>query len=136
MKLFQDRECGLKALAVAMLVGCFISGCGNQGRTAAPVDPEQARTTLKITLDAWKNGESPSDLRARSPEIVAQDADWQRGMKLSAYQVLDDGDARDANLECRVKLSLRNKAGQSVDRSVTYVVGTDPVLTVFRKVNF
>lgn len=112
----------------------WLSGCGDTARTAAPVDPGQARTTLKAALNAWKEGRSPSDLRSRSPEIVAQDADWQRGMKLTDYEVLGNGDERDANLECRVKLKMVDKQGKPVERTVTYVVGTDPVLTVFRKV--
>lgn len=125
----------LPFLAILSVVCCGTIGCGNS-KKAAPVDPDKARSTLKVTLDAWKEGKQPSDLRARSPEIVAQDADWMRGMKLTEYEVLGEGDERDANLECPVKLRMVNAKGKAIVRTVTYIVGTDPVLTVFRKVEF
>jgi hypothetical protein len=117
------------------LLATLLTACNNQRpNLAAKVEPEKARTTLTQTLDAWKAGKSPDDLKSLSPKIVAQDMDWQRGMTLKRYELLGDGVERDANLECQVKLSLVDKQGQAVEKTVTYIVGTDPVLTVFRKV--
>ena len=39
-----------------------------------------------------------------------------------------------ANLRCPVKLSLRDLQGRPVTRRVTYMVGTDPQITVFREI--
>ncbi len=122
--------------SVAVLISLPSSGCGNQRRTAEPVDPVVARSTLRVALDAWKEGKSPADLGTHKPTIVAQDADWTRGARLDAYEVLDAGEEKDANLECRVRLSLVDVNGKPIERSVIYVVGTAPVLTVFRKVSF
>jgi hypothetical protein len=48
------------------------------------------------------------------------------------YEVLDGGKPESANLVARVKLSLEDKEGAKSEKTVTYLVGTAPVLTVFR----
>lgn len=119
-------------LIVSVTFNC--AGCEAKKRTAGPVDPLVARAALKTTLDAWMDGKSPAALRKRQPTIVAQDADWLSGMRLAQYKLLDPGTERDANLECQVKLWMIDSKGKVAKRTVTYVIGTDPVLTVFRKV--
>ena len=121
-----------RLLTVALLL--LAAGCSNQRpNKAAPVDAETARSTLKLALDAWRDGKSPDSLQQASPKITAQDMDWKQGLTLKNYKLLGDGVERDANLECRVKLSLVDKRGKTFEKTVTYIVGTDPVLTVFRK---
>ena len=66
--------------------------------------------------------------------MVVQDRDWQQGVELVDYEIAGPGDAQDANLICDVQLTLRGSDGTSTEKTVTYIVGTDPVLTVFRKV--
>jgi hypothetical protein len=123
------------AFVPAALLLLLSAGCSNQNpHKAAPVDAGKARTTLTLVLDAWRDGKTPDSLQDRSPKIVVQDMDWKQGMTLKGYQVIGTGDERDANLECRVKLSLVDKQGKTVEKTVTYIVGTDPALTVFRKV--
>ena len=123
-------------LLTILFLAFALTGCGDRAKRAAKVEPDKARATLTQALDAWKAGKTPDDLKSQSPSIVAQDFDWLGGMKLSSYEVLGSGEERDANLECPVKLSLVGKDGKSVKKTVTYIVGTDPVLTVFRKMNF
>lgn len=119
---------------VALLLGvALISGCGEGLSTADPVDPAIAVQALKTTLDTWKSGGTAADLRQRDPEIVAQDMSWVQGVRLLDYQVLDDQKAVDANLYCNVRLRLSNASGKPTEKSVVYIVGTDPVLTVFRQ---
>ena len=126
------RPTGLALLLPLLLL---LSGCSKQGSMAAPVDEDQAHTTLVETLDAWKAGRLPADLRSASPEIIAQDPDWENGMKLQEYEAVGKGEKRDANLESQNTLTRVDPQGTIVTKSVTYIVGTDPVLTVFRKVN-
>lgn len=116
-------------LVLAAAISC--SGCGGPA-SAEPVNPTKARETLAGVLDGWKNGDTPAQWQNRSPKIVVQDFDWQSGMKLKDYEILGDGEARDANLFCQVRLALYDPAGGEVQKLVSYVVGTDPVLTVFR----
>jgi hypothetical protein len=119
-------------LAAAWLLAATIacSGCG--GDSAEAVDPAMARQTLASVLDGWKSGDPCSEWQARSPKIVVQDFDWQAGLKLKSYEIMGEGDPRDANLYCQVRLMLADPARGDVQKTVTYVVGTDPVLTVFR----
>jgi hypothetical protein len=111
------------------------SGCGGPQR-AAPVESDLARKTLKQALDSWKQGTKAETLQSGSPSIVVTDFDWRRGRKLKDYEVLGSGEALDANLHCPVKLTLLDDAGQPVEKTVTYIVGTDPVLTIARQVSF
>lgn len=107
-----------------------LAGCG--GPRLYKVKPEVARQTLTQVLDQWKSGETPESLRSAQPEIVVQDFDWSGGATLVNYEVLGDGEPRDANLVAKVKLTLLNSEGKESTKNVTYLVGTQPVLTVFR----
>ncbi len=67
--------------------------------------------------------------------MTVQDLDWAGGAKLIDYQILDDGKALDANLSVRVKLvfdGLGKTPGKSAEKTVWYLVGTSPSVTVFR----
>jgi hypothetical protein len=120
---------GLAALAALPLAGCWGSS------QAHAVDPPRALEALKTALDHWKSGESPRSLRSSSTPMTVQDFDWLGGAKLIDYQILDDGKALDANLSVRVKLVLDGpgkKQGKAAEKSVWYLVGTSPDVTVFR----
>ena len=90
----------LVAMAVLALPGC--SG----GSSAHAVNTSRARDALVIALDHWKQGDAPGSLRSSSTPMTIQDFDWQGGAKLVDYQVLGEGEAKDANLSIKVKLSL------------------------------
>lgn len=110
----------------------LLSAACSAGVQPAVVNTELARQTLHNVLASWKQGESPDQWRKRDPEVVVQDMDWMGGAKLLSYELIGAGEARDANLHCQVKLTLKKANGESVNRTVTYVVGTDPVCTVMR----
>lgn len=109
-------------------------GCGEGLQTADPVDADRARETLRTVLETWKNGDAPESLKERSPSIVVQDMDWIGGTRLLNYEIVDSGRAVDANLLCKVKLTLSGPQNRATSKTVTYIVGTSPVLTVFREV--
>ncbi len=116
----------------ALLCSLLLTGCGSGPYQSAPVDADLARETLTSVMESWKNGETVESLKEDMPPIVVQDFDWAGGMKLLDYEVLDDGKPESANLIARVKLSLEDREGTKSEKTVTYVVGTAPVLTVFR----
>ncbi|MHB0954850.1 MAG: hypothetical protein ACYC0X_00580 [Pirellulaceae bacterium] len=118
-----------------MLIVLIPAGCGNWQRSAKPVDPDEARQTLGAVLADWAQGGTPEAWLEQSPQVVIQDLDWSGGAKLKAFEVLGTGEPRDANLFCQVKLVLEDASRQQVERTVTYCIGTDPVLTVFRAMN-
>ncbi len=109
------------------------AGCGAGPRRAADVDPEIARQALTRTLECWKAGEMPGSLRNDSSPITAQDLDWEAGVKLIDYKVLETGRTENANLRVPVELVLRQSDGKEATKQVHYVVGTSPQLTVFRE---
>jgi hypothetical protein len=126
LRMTQSRRAVVGLSAAAMMAGCS----GSQ--RAAPVDASRARVALKTALDGWKKGEAASALKDGSPPIVVQDLDWLAGAKLVDYQVAGEGKEVEANLHVPVDLTLRTPQGKEVKKSVSYVVGTSPYLTVFR----
>lgn len=117
----------------ATLVSCLVlAGCAQGTYQSAPVDAPVARSTLERVLETWKGGEAIDSLRKQSPSVVVQDFDWLNGLELVDYEVLDKGKEADANLIAHVKLSLKDRQGAQFAKTVTYLVGTAPVLTVFR----
>ena len=102
-------------------------------RRADPVDAGRAREVLQAALESWKRGEPPEALRKRSPPITVQDMDWEAGSRLVDFRVVGAGQSEDANLRCPVRLTLRDPQGRATEKSVTYLVGTSPVPTVFRE---
>ena len=95
-------------------------------------DEASLRRTLRTALDAWKAGRPIESLAGDTPPIVVQDFDWMAGAALVEYQVLGDGAPEDANLRVRVQLTVRDRQDRTTTKTVTYIVGTDPKLTVFR----
>ncbi|HEY0980488.1 MULTISPECIES: hypothetical protein [unclassified Schlesneria] len=106
-----------------------LSGCSGKN---APVNVDVAQQTLTSTLEFWKDGETPESVAEQKPSIIVQDIDWTSGAKLIDYEIIDDGNPVDANLIAKVKLKLQATDGKETEKTVTYVVGTSPVLTVFR----
>lgn len=129
--LIPPPSCALRSCGAALLLA-VLCGCGTGQKTAAPVDPDVARRTLDAVLLDWKNGGTPDAWQQKSPKVVVQDLDWAAGAKLVSYEVLGPGEVRDANLYCQVKIVAASQSQKETPRTVTYVVGTDPVITVFR----
>jgi hypothetical protein len=119
----------------SFLLCALAAGCSRQQR-AAPVNVSLAQESLRKSLDSWKKGDDPGSLRHGSPSITVQDLDWKNGYKLTDYEIIGEGKYDDANLRCPVKLKLLEPNGKEVSREVTYMVGTDPSITVFREIGF
>lgn len=128
----RTRRWATAAAFVAMTLP--MAGCLG-GAAAHAVDPPRAREALKTALDGWKAGKTPPSFRESSPPMTVQDLEWSGGARLVEYQIIDDGQARDANLLVHVKLILETPAprgSKRVEKTVWYLVGTSPSVTVFR----
>jgi hypothetical protein len=110
------------------MAACLFAGCGSKHA----VQPDLAVTTLRTALEGWRSGKTPEAMQQVVPAIVVQDLDWTGGAKLKEFQILDGGKPVDANLYAQVKLKLIDASGGESEKTVTYVVGTSPKLTVFR----
>ncbi len=124
------------AACLAVLATLFLPGCGDPSRAHAVNEPT-ARDALKTALDGWKNGETPASFASAGSPMIVQDFEWESGAKLLDYQLVDDGKAYDANLRIRVKLTTSGSkdkaaAGKNTEKTVWYLVGTSPKVTVFR----
>ena len=115
---------GVAALALAAIVGC--------GPKAAKLDKQTATTALNTFLEAWKKGETPQDLKAKSPPIIAGDDDFVAARKLVDFKVIDAEKNDGSNLHALVELTLAEGTATR-KRQVTYIVGTSPVITIFPK---
>jgi hypothetical protein len=119
---------GVILACLGVMVILTISGCS--ASSAHAVDTPRARDALVTALDHWKQGENPRSV----PAMTVQDFEWEGGAKLLDYQFLGEGQARGANLSIKVKLTLAPTAaqGKNLEKSVYYLVGTSPSVTVFR----
>lgn len=122
---------GQLAHVIALLLLVCICGCGP--RRANPVDRELADRTLVRALDAWKGGGTIAELKSADDPIIVQEAFWTSSKTLESYQLVGDGWIEDANLYREVELTIAGDQNQKTIQ-VTYVIGTDPVLTVFRAI--
>jgi hypothetical protein len=125
------------AASLAVLATLLLPGCSDPSRAHAVHEPT-ARDALKTALDGWKKGETPSSFATASAPMIVQDFEWESGARLLDYQLVNDGKAYDANLRVQVKLKLADGAGKgaaggkSSEKTVWYLVGTSPKVTVFR----
>lgn len=126
---------GVVMVCLAVLAGLLMTGCSDPARAHA-VDPPRAMDALKTALDEWKKGSDLKSLATSSTPMTVQDFDWSGGAKLVDYEIVGDGKPEDANLRVRVKLRLAGAAGKpqakTAEKSVWYLVGTSPAVTVFR----
>lgn len=107
-------------------------GCSGYSAAEHRVDAANAHDTLEKVLARWQQGDTTNDCLALSPPVVVQDMDWASGRKLQAFEIIGPGEARDANYYCEVRLSFEPSERVERGKTVTYLVGTSPVLTVFR----
>jgi hypothetical protein len=115
----------------AFLALIAVAGCESN---AAPVaaDEEKARKTLETAMTAWQKGETVDGMKKASPSIVVADPRWERGDKLSRFEVSGEGKPSGAERAFTVTLWLVDSRGKVAREQVVYKVGTDPILTVFR----
>jgi hypothetical protein len=128
---------GVVVACLAVLATLLLPGCADASRAHAVNEPT-ARDALKTALDGWKNGKTPASFATEPSPMIVQDFEWDSGAKLLDYQLVDDGKAYDANLRIQVKLSLAGgnakaaPATKNTEKTVWYLVGTSPKVTVFR----
>lgn len=127
------RQLTVAAVTAAAILATLAAGC-NRGPQIDPLDASKARDVLTTALGSWKKGDAVTALQAGSPPVYVIDPDWEAGAKLVNYQVLGDGEEKDAQLFAKVRLTLRNPGGADVTREVTFMVSTFPNVTVSRKI--
>jgi hypothetical protein len=112
----------------ALLLAALPLGCGGQ----KPADPDQARATLAMAMDAWRDGRTIDEVTNGSPPITVADPAWKAGFKLSRYQVAETTRAAGFDLKIPVELWLEDGKGKAVQEKVKYTVSVQPSRTVIR----
>ena len=115
-------------LAVAILCLALV-GCQRTARNLS-LDEDKAKEACETFLTAWKSGGSYVDLE---PDITSKDEDWDAKRKLVAFKLLPNEFSDGANLHIPVRLTLKEGQGAEYDTDVIYIVGTSPMITVFRE---
>lgn len=110
----------------ALLACGWLAGCGFG--QAPIVNEEMARDSLVTFLDAWTEGETPDDFES---QIIAKDSAWKSGHKLVSYEILGEKNVG-TSLHVVAKLNLESADGVKITPTANYIVGTHPVITVFR----
>lgn len=132
MKRYTSPGLGCPLWALGVMCVLCVAGCGRYSAEKHRVEAPTARSTLEQVLDSWRQGASLESWQEKSPQVVVQDMEWRSGAQLHSFEILGEGEAIDANLHCQVKLSLMDPKKGRTEKTVTYLVGTSPVITVFR----
>lgn len=120
-----------RTLSTALLVAAA-AGCGGGPDTPPPVDPSDARRQLGDALEAWKKGESHQSFAAREPPVVFNEPLWEDGSRLVAYE-LGEAELQGRQARCKAKLTLLSKDGKQSERSIAYVIDTNPRVVITRE---
>jgi hypothetical protein len=117
-------------LAGVAILALGSAGCG---ASATPSDATEGTQVLQTVLDAWKKGDKPDSLAARTPPIHATDADWMSGLRLQGYKADGEGTLIGSDVSYKVRLDLKTPKGKVVKKDVVYSVTTYPLLRVLRQ---
>lgn len=128
-----DRPARRLGAGALLLYALLAAGCGGAGAVAPPVDPDQARAVLRSTLDAWKAGRPHDAPGPESPPVRVADEEWLAGARLVAYEPLPKDQVVGVALRCPVKLTVQDRAGKTIKKTVTYNVTTAPTPAVIRQ---
>lgn len=107
-----------------------LCGCSSSLTPSTDYDGNSARNALVEALDAWKAGQARS-LATRTPPIRLVDDDFRAGLALVDYEVLDSSVFQPA-YDVPVRLVLKNRRGESLERNATFQVVVHPNLSVMR----
>lgn len=119
-----------RTAASCLLICCLVglSGCEQNARSLS-VNKEGAREACQTFLTSWKDGKQITDLK---PKITGRDSDWEAGKTLESFEILPEERTDGANLFLKVRRTVKAPQGAPEKQEVEYVVGTSPVVTVFR----
>jgi hypothetical protein len=115
-----------------VLFSTILLGC-NQGARSLALDKDLARQSLNKFLQCWADGGEAKSLSVQKPSIIGRDPAWDQGTKLAAYSLVQES-SDGTNLHITAELHFKSAVeGQETEsRHIRYVVGTSPVITVFR----
>lgn len=109
--------------AVPFLVGLTLVGCGPSEEQNKL---EFAKSTVQRALDAWKNGETPTQLANATDPIEFYDDDWQQSGRLLDYEIRQLYMNSDGTARCAVTLQVQYGNRSPMEVKCIYQVVADP----------
>jgi hypothetical protein len=128
-RLFASRLRCCTVLAAPVLI--VLAGCSGSPAAPAP-DQDAAKQTLERALSSWQKGETVDGLAKASPSIKVSEPNWERGDKLTKFELQGSGKPKGGQRAFQVTLWLSNAKGKKTKEMVEYRVGNDPLETVTR----
>jgi hypothetical protein len=117
---------------LAIVLGAIVLG-GCEKSLPPETDPDKGRDALTSTLVAWQSGTTLEDYRKNS-SIVAWDPDWEKGERLTSFEIARDHKRNGVDLSLSVKLVLAGKDGKGRERTVNYSIGMGAQTVVLRQI--
>ncbi len=115
-------------LACCLLVTAL--GCGST--LDEPVNPVKATEVLNTAFGAWKDGTAYGLLAKRQPPIYFNEPEWESGKTLVTYE-LGEVTLSGRQGRCTVKMTLKDSAGKTNERSIGYQIDTTPTMVITRE---
>ncbi len=123
----------IRSIALIVLtILTAMSGCGPKSGSPYKLDRTVAFDSMKLFLETWRDNGSLAVLKDRTPSIVGKDADWSKGVKLLSFTIPSDGEDDGTNLLLDVQLNLETSTGEKRQKTIRYIIGTEPVVSIFR----
>ncbi len=106
---------------VCWLVLLVFAGCKSGKTIEAAGTEDQVKKVVQTVLDAWKSGTSLTDFTAAHPELVIADEDWQSGVAMTEYKILEPAALNGSHWRQKTELQLKGK-GKSKPTVAIYAV--------------
>lgn len=117
-----------------VIAGSIATGCGGPSTMELATTPLEAKTTIALALDAWKNGALQTDLAHAKPPVFFQDDAFTKGTPLTGYSIEGEGKVVGAGISFVVNLSLKGDGSKgSKPCTVAYRVVTRPNRAITRE---
>jgi hypothetical protein len=114
------------------LLALFFIGSTGCAGTSSNNDADNGQSLLQKALDAWKSGNSPSQLASESPPVKVSDYRWETGFKLTKFEIATTPSKSGFDLRFPVDLWLTPPKGKPIREKAFYTVVTSPSITVIR----
>lgn len=104
----------MRGACCPLLLIFLMCGCGSGANLS------KSQESVKLSLDKWKAGETPQQLKALGIDMA--DPDWSAGYRLLDFQMKDVSAQPQQGPRVVVQLNMQSRAGKKADREVAYEV--------------
>lgn len=118
--------------AVLLILGLGAAGCSRSTPTPPPPAPEEARTALRVFLEAWQRGDGSQQLVGRRPAIHGREPEWSAGARLIEFDIAEEGAPFGNSYLVRARLTVQRRGARRQELlNVLYAVTSgDPIWIV------